>query len=97
MTKIKTVSQVVKGCPLEEPSIPDLTEHKKGFPEKVRTYLKAVQGDALMLTNDTRSTVNRWNGAVDASVCSWLLKAVGALRGGQMFLKAFTTEKFVQY
>lgn len=57
VSDIKAVVQVFERRPLKESSVPDLIGNKKASFKKGRAYLKAVQWDVLVLTNNAERTV----------------------------------------
>ena len=99
VANVEAVVQVVERCPLKKSIVPNLNRREKHSPvsEGRGSYLKAMQWDIFMPRNNTRSTMRFLSSAVDAPIRSQLLKTVGTLGEGQVFLKAVATEELVQY
>lgn len=99
MANVEAMAQVVEGCSLEKSTVPNLNGRERCSPvsEGTTTYLKAVQRDIFMPKNNTRGAMRFSSSAVDAPIRPQLLKTVGTLGEGQVFLEAIVTEELVHY
>lgn len=98
MAEIKAVVQIFEGCPLEELSVPDLSEREKRLAEDIyKAYFEAMQWEVLVLINDTGGAAKNRGSAVDALILSHFLSTAGAFGEGCVVLKAVTANEFVQY